>query len=250
MKRFVVTIDGPAAAGKSTTARGVAARLCFLYLDTGALYRALALKVLENGVTADDPESVERCVRETRIDLSGSPGEPRVWLDESDVTQGIRAPAVSEMASRLAAQPAVRRRLGELQRRLAQSGPAVAEGRDLGTVVFPEAEVKIYLDADLETRARRRHRELQSRGIPASLEQVQEDLERRDARDRERDEAPLRTPSDAIVVDTTGMDPQAQVEAVLAAVRAHPAFGQPESGSAANPAREGAAPPEPGTAGH
>jgi cytidylate kinase len=243
MKPFVVTIDGPAAAGKSTTARGVAARLGFLYLDTGALYRALALKVLENGVTADDPESVESCVRETRIDLSGSPGEPRVWLDDVDVTQGIRAPAVSEMASRLAAQPAVRRRLGELQRRIAQSGPAVAEGRDLGTVVFPKAEVKIYLDADLETRARRRHRELQSRGIPATLEQVREDLERRDARDRERDEAPLRTASDAVVVDTTGMDPQAQVDAVLAAVRAHPAFREPGAGPEANPAGRGAAPP-------
>ena len=224
MKTFVVTIDGPAAAGKSTTARGVAAKLDFLYLDTGALYRALAHKALECGVSADDPAAVEGCVRQTRIELSGSPGEPRVFLDGADVTEAIRSPAVSEMASRLAAQAGVRRRLDEIQRRLAQEGPAVAEGRDLGTVVFPQAEVKIYLNADLETRARRRHRELQSRGIGGTLEQVREDLVRRDARDRERSEAPLRPAPDALVVDTSGMDPEAQVEAVLAAVRAHPAW--------------------------
>lgn len=246
MNRFVVTIDGPAAAGKSTTARGVAQRLGFLYLDTGALYRALALKVIENGVAADDPDAVERCVAETEIELPGSAGEPCVRLDGADVTQAIRAPAVSEMASRLAAQPAVRRRLGELQRRIAESGPAVAEGRDLGTVVFPEAQVKIFLDADLGTRAGRRHRELQSRGIPASLEQVREDLERRDARDRDRDAAPLRTAEGAVVVDTTGMDPQAQIEAVLAAVRAHPAWRESGRGREADPAPRGTSPTEPG----
>ncbi len=224
MKSFVVTIDGPAAAGKSTTARAVAARLEFLYLDTGALYRALALKVLENGVSLDDLAAVEACVAETAIELSDAPGEPRVWLDGVDVTEAIRAPVVSEMASRLAALAAVRRRLGQLQRRLAESGPAVAEGRDLGTVVFPAAEVKIYLDADLATRAGRRHRELQARGIPATLDQVRQDLERRDARDRERSEAPLKPAADAVVVDTTGMTPPMQVEAVLAAVRAHPAW--------------------------
>lgn len=219
---FVVTIDGPAAAGKSTTARAVAARLGFLYLDTGALYRAVALKVLENGVSPDDAQAVERCVGETTIELAGSPGDTRVLLDGADVTPAIRTPAVSELASRLAAQPAVRRALGAIQRRIAEDGPAVAEGRDLGTVVFPEARVKIYLDADLETRARRRHRELQARAIPATLEQVRGDLERRDARDRERAEAPLRPAADAVVVDTSGMDAEAQIEAVLAAVRAHP----------------------------
>lgn len=224
MKSFVVTIDGPAAAGKSTTARAVAASLEFLYLDTGALYRALALKVLETGVSLDELAAVEACVAKTAIELSDSAGEPHVRLDGVDVTEAIRAPVVSEMASRLAALPAVRRRLGELQRRLAESGPSVAEGRDLGTVVFPAAEVKIYLDADLATRAGRRHRELQARGIPATLEQVRQDLERRDARDRERAEAPLRPAADAVVVDTSGMTPPMQVEAVLAAVRAHPAW--------------------------
>lgn len=222
--KFVITIDGPAAAGKSTTARAVAARLGVLYLDTGALYRALALKVMENGVKAEDLGQIDQCLRETEIELSGEPGKPRVWLDGAEVSEALRTPAVSELASRLAALAIVRARLGEIQRGIAERGPLVAEGRDLGTVVFPEAAVKIYLDADLETRARRRHRELQSRGIPATLEQVREDLERRDHRDQGRVEAPLRPAEDAVVVDTTGMTPEAQVEAVLEAVRRHPAF--------------------------
>ena len=152
---FVITIDGPAAAGKSTTARAVAARLGFLYVDTGALYRALALKVLEEGISPDEPEAVGRCAESTRLDLSGSPDQPHAWLDGVDVSDAIRTPQVSELASRLAAQPGVRRRLVEIQRSLGDRGPLVAEGRDLGTVVFPDAEVKIYLDADLDTRARR-----------------------------------------------------------------------------------------------
>ena len=219
---FVVTIDGPAAAGKSTTARALAAILGFLYVDTGALYRALALKVEREGVSPDDPDAVERCVASTKLDLSGSPDHAHVFLDGEDVSREIRTPAVSELSSRLAAQPRVRRRLVEIQRGLRARGPLVGEGRDLGTVVFPAAQVKIYLDADLETRARRRTRELQDRGIAASLEQVREDLERRDARDRSRADSPLKPPDDAIVVDTGGMDVEAQVEAVLRVVRAHP----------------------------
>jgi cytidylate kinase len=219
---FVVTIDGPAAAGKSTTARALAAILGFLYVDTGALYRALALKVEREGVSPDDPDAIERTVASTKLDLSGSPDHAHVFLDGEDVSREIRTPAVSELSSRLAAQPRVRRRLVEIQRGLRARGPLVGEGRDLGTVVFPAAQVKIYLDADLDTRARRRTRELQDRGIAAALEQVREDLERRDARDRSRADSPLKPPDDAIVVDTGGMDVEAQVEAVLRVVRAHP----------------------------
>jgi len=219
---FVVTIDGPAAAGKSTTARALAAILGFLYVDTGALYRALALKIDREGVSPDDPDAVESAAVATALDLSGSPDHAHVFLDGEDVSREIRTPAVSELASRLAAQPKVRRRLVEIQRDLRARGPLVGEGRDLGTVVFPDAEVKIFLDADLDTRARRRARELQDRGIAATLEQVRSDLERRDARDRTRADSPLRPPDDAVVVDTTGMDVEAQVEAVLRVVRAHP----------------------------
>jgi len=221
---FVVTIDGPAAAGKSTTARALAGRLGFLYIDTGALYRALALKVVREGLSPDDAAGVSALLEGTTLDLSGTPEEAHVFLDGVDVSREIRTPEVSEVSSRLAARGDVRRRLVEFQRGLRDRGPLVGEGRDLGTVVFPDADVKIFLDADLETRARRRARELQGRGIAASLEQVRGDLERRDGRDRGRAESPLRAADDAIHVDTSGMEVEDQVEAVLAVVRAHPGF--------------------------
>ena len=221
---FVITIDGPAAAGKSTTARAVAARLGFLYVDTGALYRALAYKMLEQGIPIDDEAALERCLRETRLELSGSPDEAHVALDGEDVSDRIRTPAVSEMSSRLAALPVVRRHLVQLQRALRERGPLAGEGRDLGTVVFPDAEVKVYLDAELSERAERRRRELQARGIPMALDEVRTELERRDQRDRGRADSPLKSPDQAVVIDTTGMDIERQVEAVLEVVRRHPAF--------------------------
>jgi len=225
--RFVVTIDGPAGAGKSTTARAVAAALDFLYVDTGALYRALALKVLQQGIPPEDDDALERCVRETRLGLSGTPDHPQVRLDGVEVSGEIRSPAVSEMSSRLAARPAVRRQLVEIQRDLGDRGPLVAEGRDLGTVVFPDANVKIYLDADPETRIRRRHQELVRRGLPVQVTDVAEDLKRRDDRDRSRTDSPLVAAGDAVPLNTSGMTVDEQVAAVLALVRAHPRFPRP-----------------------
>jgi cytidylate kinase len=216
--RFVITIDGPAAAGKSTTAREVASRLGYLYVDTGALYRALALKVRRAAVTPDDPAAVAACARASRLGLAGTAERPRVLLDGQDVTDEIRTPEVSELASRLAAHREVRACLVECQRALAEGHPVVAEGRDLGTVVFPQADVKIYLDADLETRARRRYRELTERGIAVALEEARQDLARRDERDRGRRESPLAVPPGAVVVDGTRLSVEEQVEAVLAAV--------------------------------
>ena len=221
---FVITIDGPAAAGKSTTARAVAARLGFLYVDTGALYRALAFKVIENGVALDDSDGLDRCLAETRLDLSGSAETAHVWLDGEDVSDRIRTPAVSEMASRLAALPAVRRDLVRIQRALRERGTLVGEGRDLGTVVFPDAEVKVYLDADLETRARRRSRELYERGIPVALDEVMAELAKRDERDRTRADSPLKAALEATVIDTSGMEIERQIQAVLEVVRGHPSF--------------------------
>ena len=221
---FVVTIDGPAAAGKSTTARAVAEALGFLYVDTGALYRGLAVKVHRRGIRPEEQEAVARCVRDTQVSLLGTPSGPRVWIDGEEVGEEIRAPEVSELASRLAAQPPVRQRLIEVQRALRERGPLVAEGRDLGTVVFPDAEVKIYLNAELEARAGRRHRELEGRGIPSSLEEVRVELERRDQRDSTRADSPLRPASDAQVLDTTDIGVEEQVRQVLRVVRGHPAF--------------------------
>jgi len=228
---FVVTIDGPSAAGKSTTARLVAERLGFLYLDTGAFYRALALKALREGLRPEEAGGLAAMARGTAIDFTGSPAAAHVFLDGEDVTAEIRTPAVSEMASRVAAVPEVRRLLVAWQRALRARGPLVGEGRDLGTVVFPDAEVKIYLDADLETRARRRCRELHARGIAVELEAVREDLARRDERDRTRADSPLRAAEGAIVVDTSGMELEEQVKAVLDLVTArHGRAGGPETG--------------------
>jgi len=234
---FVITIDGPAAAGKSTVARSVARHSGFLYVDTGALYRALGLKLVREGIAPDDLAAVERCLASTTLDLSGSPDETHVWLDGHDVSGEIRTPEVSELASRVAAMPFVRRRLVEIQRGLRSRGPLVGEGRDLGTVVFPGAQVKVYLDADLETRAERRTRELHGRGLAMTRDDVREDLRRRDERDRTRQDSPLRRAGDAHVVDTTGMDLEHQVDAVLEIVRSHPespaAWKVPSRGPAA-----------------
>ncbi len=235
---FVITIDGPAAAGKSTVARAVAAVLGFLYVDTGALYRALALKLAEAGGSPEDPVAVERLLAGTRLDLSGSPDRPHVWLDGEDVGARIRSPEVSELSSRLAAVPAVRRWLVGLQRGLRERGPLVAEGRDLGTVVFPDAEVKVYLDADPETRARRRAKELAERGLEARFEEVLAGIQRRDQRDRTRADSPLRPAPGAVVIESTGRDAAAVLEEVLRVVRAHPGWPAP----ARDPGRRDPAP--------
>lgn len=219
---FVITIDGPSAAGKSTTARGLADRLGIPFLDTGALYRVIALLAIERGVAPSDEAAIAAAAAEAQLELEGAPHDPRVRLDGRDVTRDIRTPEVSELSSRLATLPAVRRRLVELQRKLASRGPVVAEGRDLGTVVFPSAKVKIYLDANLDTRAERRTRELHGRGIARPIADVRIDLERRDERDRTRADSPMKAAPDAVHVDTTGLSLDEQVEAVLRVVRAHP----------------------------
>jgi len=220
---FVVTIDGPAAAGKSTTARAIARRLGWRYLDTGAFYRALGLKALRTKTTLS-AVNAQDFAQSTAIGFSGDPLDPHVQLDGEDVTDDIRMPEVSDAASRAAALPDIRRQLVEWQRALRAREPLVGEGRDLGTVVFPDAEVKLYLDADLDTRAERRVRELRLQGVDAALEDVRDEMRVRDERDRSRADSPLRAAADATVLDTTGMDLEHQVEAALAIVRAHPAF--------------------------
>jgi cytidylate kinase len=234
--KFVATIDGPAAAGKSTTARAVAASLGFLYVDTGALYRALALKGLGVGLRAGDESALNELLATTKVGLSGSPSRPQVWLDGEDVADRIRTPEVSEASSRLAALSQVRRKLVDVQRQLADEGPLVAEGRDLGTVVYPDAQVKIFLDADLQTRSRRRAAEFGARGIPMRIEQVREELERRDERDRTRSDSPLQPAPGATVIDTSGLSIEQQIERVLEVIRRH-------ADATAAPGRPSAAPP-------
>jgi cytidylate kinase len=203
----VVAIDGPAGAGKSTVARAVADELGFTYLDTGAMYRAVALAALRRGA---EPALVAPLVR---LDVG-----PRVCLDGEDVTEAIRTPSVSEAASRAAADPVVRRALVEQQRRLLGSGDWVAEGRDIGTVVAPSAEVKVFLTADPSERARRRAAEL---GL--EVEAVLADHAERDARDSTRDTSPLQAAADAVLLDTTRLSQEEVVARVVALARAVPA---------------------------
>ncbi len=207
---MIIAIDGPGGSGKSTVARSVARRLGFTYIDSGAMYRAVALWALRLGMDLDDLHRLEQLAKEARIELPGD----RVLLNGEDVTAEIRAPKVSDAASLVAAQPGVRRAMREEQRRIGSAGPSVMEGRDIGTVVFPDAKVKIFLDAQPDARAQRRASEL-----GASVEDVARDLDARDQRDRSRAEAPLTQAPDAEYLDTTRLTPAQVEEAVLKLVR-------------------------------
>ena len=210
----VVTIDGPAAAGKSTAARELARRLGFTLIDTGALYRALAWAVKEAGVAADDAPAVGKVLEKTTVDFEGG----RVLVNGRDITAQLRTPELGMLTSRLTRLQVVRDKLTPLQRRLARAGGVVLEGRDTGSVVCPEAEVKFYLDADLDERARRRREELAATGLPADYETVKAEVAQRDRQDMERDLAPLVRPEGALVLDSTALSPEAVVERMLDAV--------------------------------
>jgi cytidylate kinase len=204
---MIIAIDGPAGAGKSTIARSLAHKLGFTYIDTGAMYRAVALWALRVGVDLDDLHRLEQLAKEARIEFVA--GEATVHLNGEDVTAAIREPRVSDAASQVSMAPGVRRAMRNEQRRIGSLQPVVMEGRDIGTVVFPEAQVKIYLDAAPEVRAERRAAET---GGP--LSEIARDLAERDHRDRTRAEAPLTQAPDAEYLDTTGLSP-AEVEAAI-----------------------------------
>jgi cytidylate kinase len=190
-----------------------------MYLDTGAMYRALALKALRDGVDLTDEDRMARLVQLTEIDLAEGAGTLQVFLDGEEVSALIRTPEVSQMASRVSALGVVRRRMLELQRAVGRRGSVVAEGRDIGTVVFPEAEVKIYLDASVKERARRRFDELRAAGGPVSLEETRREMEERDRRDSERDLAPLRQAADALAIDSSSLNADEVAERVIGEIR-------------------------------
>jgi cytidylate kinase len=197
----VITIDGPAGAGKGTVARRLAERLGYRLLDTGAMYRALAWSVARAGLAPADGPALRRHVERVRVDLAGD----RVLVDGRDVTEEIRTPEIATLTSRLSTLAAVRDKLTPLQRELAATGGVVLEGRDTGTVVCPDAEVKFYLDATLEERGRRRQSELRARGVDLSPDTARREIAERDAQDSSRALAPLRKAADAVTVDTTGL---------------------------------------------
>lgn len=216
---MIIAIDGPSGAGKSTLAKRLAKELGFIYLDTGAIYRALGLKVLRQGVDLADDTRLEELVGSTQIDLQEKDGRLKVLLDGMDVAPEIRTPEVSQMASKVSALKIVRQRLLELQRDMARRGSIVAEGRDIGTVVFPDAEVKIFLHASAEERARRRCAELRAAGRAADLTETLREMAERDKRDSERDLAPLRMADDALRIDSSTVGAEELALRVLSEIK-------------------------------
>jgi cytidylate kinase len=223
MKRLIIAIDGPVGSGKSSVARRVAALLGYTYLDTGAMYRAMALKALRTGTPLDDVAKLEALGDTTHIELATRDGGgQRVLLDGTDVSSDIRTPEVAQATSRLAVIPEVRRIMVAEQRRAGHHGGVVMEGRDIGTVVFPDADLKIYLDASVETRAKRRFKEHQARGEDLTFDQVVAEVRERDDRDMRRITSPLKPAPDAVLVDSTAMDGEevARLIAMLAKEKA------------------------------
>ncbi|HLA99797.1 MAG TPA: (d)CMP kinase [Bacteroidota bacterium] len=219
MKKLVIAIDGPAASGKSTTARLVAGRLGYLHVDTGAMYRAMTYKVLAAGIDPGETGRVADLARETGITISETDGKAEVFLDGVDVGGRIRTPEVTRAVSQVSSVAAVRELMVREQRRLAATGGVVLEGRDIGTVVLPDADVKIFLVADETERARRRQRELREKDVEVTLDDLLGEIHERDRKDSSRDLSPLRRSEDAVEVDTSGLTVEGQVERILEIVR-------------------------------
>ena len=211
----VIAIDGPVGAGKSTVARALAQRLGYRYVDTGAMYRAVAWQATHRGIDLNDRAAVAEVARAIEIEFVPGAGGQRVVAQGTDVTEAIRSPRMSEGASVVSAYPEVREALVALQRRMGEGGGVVMEGRDIGTVVFPNAEVKIYLDASLDNRARRRHEELRAKGEAITFEGVREALRERDHRDSTRAHSPLRAAPDAVVIDSTTLTVAQVVDEIM-----------------------------------
>lgn len=215
----IIAIDGPMGSGKSTVARGVAQRLGYRYINTGSMYRAVAREALRRGISPQDAEGLGEIARGLAMEFRDTPDGQRLIVHGEDVTEALTDPEVSEAASLVSAHPPVREALVARQRRLGAVGGVVMEGRDIGTVVFPDAEVKVFLNASLQERARRRYEELRRKGVEVQFEELRVAEEARDRRDRERAHSPLRVAEDAVVVDTTGKSADEVVEEVLAVCR-------------------------------
>lgn len=220
MKKIRVAIDGPAGAGKSTISKIVAKELGFIYIDTGAMYRAVGLKALRHSLdTKKDIDAISKIVDDISIEIEHGQDGQLVFLDGEDVTSKIRTPEVSIAASDVSAIPKVREKLVELQRLLGQKQNVIMDGRDIGTHVLPDAQIKIFLTASVDDRANRRYLELLEKGTPCSLEEVKANIELRDKNDSTRACSPLKPADDAIVIDTTGNTLQQSVDLIIKTIR-------------------------------
>ncbi len=215
----IVAIDGPAGAGKSTVSKILAQRLGYVFLDTGAMYRAVAVEAEKKGIQPDDEPSLENLCQDLTISFHPEGEEQKVFCQGVDVTEKIRDPHIGMLASRVSMKKPVREAMVRLQRQAGAKGKIVVEGRDTTTVVFPEARFKFFLVAEPEERARRRYRELVNKGVAARLEDIQEEINKRDEQDSSRDLAPLRAPEDAFFIDSTESTPEEVVEEIIKSIR-------------------------------
>jgi len=218
-RKLVIAIDGPAASGKSTTAKLAARKLAYLHVDTGAMYRAITVKVLRAGLALDDRRGIGKLMESTRVELRAANGESLVLLDGEDVSDEIRSVAVTGAVSAVSSLREVRQAMVREQRALGRDGGIVLEGRDIGTVVFPDADLKFFMVAGIEARARRRRLDLASDGVDADLGSLMRDIEERDRKDSSRKESPLRKAEDAVEIDTSSMTIEEQVDMVVRIVR-------------------------------
>lgn len=213
---YNVAIDGPAGAGKSTIAKLVAQAKGFIYVDTGAMYRAMAVFFIGKGLTPEDTKGIAASCKDANVTIGYKDGTQQVYLNGENITDKLREEAVGNMASKSSAMPDVREHLLELQRNLAAENDVVMDGRDIGTNILPNADVKVYLTASTITRARRRFLELQEKGEVCDLEQISKDIEERDNRDMSREIAPLKQAEDAVLIDSSEMSIEEVVQAILA----------------------------------
>ncbi len=218
MSSINIAIDGPAGAGKSTVAKGVAKKLGFIYVDTGALYRAIGVYALRKGVDTKDVDGVGAILNEINVELKFIDGTQKVFLNGDDVSEAIRTPDASMAASNVSAIPSVRAFLLDLQRSIAKKNNCLMDGRDIGTVVLPDAQIKIFMTADVEERAMRRFRELKEKGINDSYEQVLEEMKQRDFQDSNRPIAPLKPAEDSVIYDSTGNTLEQSVDELSALI--------------------------------
>lgn len=215
MKKIIIAIDGPAAAGKSTTAKLVAEKLNYLHIDTGAMYRALTYKILREGIDPENETAVIEALKNSKVDLIKEENRIKVFLDKKDVSENIRSIDVTNAVSAISSYKKVREMMVDIQRRISKEGGVVLEGRDIGTVVVPNAELKIFMIAGIETRAKRRQKELAEKGLFIDYNKIVNEIIERDNKDSKRKESPLRKADDAIVLDTSNLSIEQQVNFIV-----------------------------------